>query len=73
MENQVVDRLEDLKRALGYAPIMEQKAFLKSFVKSINVSHSDITVNSHFPCPHPISIRIQWKFLLLNEMVDHTA
>ena len=30
---------------------MEQKAFLKSFVKSINVSRSEITINYTLPMP----------------------
>ena len=41
----------DLKSLLGSAPILEQKAFLKSFVRSIEVSKSEVTVNYTLPMP----------------------
>ncbi|MFC2069023.1 hypothetical protein ACFLTP_08495 [Chloroflexota bacterium] len=41
----------DLKEVLGSASIMEQKAFLKSFVERIDVSNSQLTVNYTLPMP----------------------
>lgn len=43
--------VEDLRAVLGSASILEQKAFLKSFVKRIDVSSSEITVNYTLPMP----------------------
>ena len=43
--------VEDLRSLLGSASIMEQKAFLKSFVKSINVSRSEVKINYALPMP----------------------
>ena len=42
---------EDLKSVLGTASIMEQKRFLKSFVSSVDVSKSEVTVNYTLPMP----------------------
>lgn len=41
--------VEDLRSVLGSASIMEQKAFLRSFVKRIDVSKSEVTVNYTLP------------------------
>jgi len=43
--------VEDLKSVLGTASIMEQKRFLKSFVSSVDVSKSEVTVNYTLPMP----------------------
>ena len=43
--------VEDLRYLLGSATIMEQKAFLKSFVKGIDISNSEVTVNYTLPIP----------------------
>ena len=43
--------VEDLRALLGSASILEQKAFLKSFVKRIDVSNSEITVNYTLSLP----------------------
>ncbi len=40
-----------LKSLLESAPILEQKAYLKSFVRSIEVSKSEVTVNYSLPMP----------------------
>jgi len=36
---------------LGSAPLVEQKGFLKSFVKSIEVSSSEVTISYTVPMP----------------------
>jgi len=43
--------VEDLRYLLGSATIMEQKAFLKSFVKGIDISNSEVAVNYTLPIP----------------------
>ena len=43
--------VEDLRALLGSASILEQKAFLKSFVKRIDVSNSEVTVDYTLPMP----------------------
>ena len=43
--------VEDLRTLLGSASILEQKAFLKSFIKRIDVSDSEVTVNYTLPMP----------------------
>lgn|GEM_PF-5659653 len=40
-----------MRALLGSASILEQKAFLKSFVKGIDVSNSEIIVNHTLPMP----------------------
>jgi len=37
--------VEDLRGLLGSGSILEQKAFLKSFVKRIDVSSSEVTID----------------------------
>lgn len=43
--------VEDLRTLLGSASILEQKAFLKSFVQRIDVSSSEVTINYTLPLP----------------------
>ena len=43
--------VEDLRSVLGTASIMEQKRFLRSFVSSVDVSKSEVTVNYTLPMP----------------------
>jgi len=43
--------LADLKSLLGSAPILEQKVLLKSFLRSTEVSNSEICVNYTLPMP----------------------
>jgi hypothetical protein len=43
--------VEDLRSLLSSATIMEQKTFLKSFVKGIDVSNSEVTLNYTLPMP----------------------
>ena len=43
--------VQDLRELLGSASIMEQKAFLKSFVKSVEVSSLEVKVNYTMPMP----------------------
>ena len=45
------DYVADLRGLLSSASILEQKAFLKSFVKRIDVSNSEVTVNYTLPLP----------------------
>ena len=45
----------DLKNVLASGSIVEQKTFLKSFVKSIDVSRSEVTVNYTHPMP-PLNV-----------------
>ena len=41
----------DLRNVLGSGSIMEQKGFLKLFIKSIAVSNSHMTLNYTLPMP----------------------
>jgi len=43
--------VEDLKSVLGSASIVEQRAFLKSFIKDIQVGTDQITVYYTIPMP----------------------
>lgn len=43
--------VDDLRAVLGSASILEQKAFLRSFVKRIDVSKSEVTINYTLPMP----------------------
>ncbi len=43
--------VEDLRYLLGSASVMEQKASLKSFVKRIDVSCSEVTIDYTLPIP----------------------
>jgi hypothetical protein len=43
--------VEDLRSLLGSASIVEQKAFLRSFVKSIEVGHEEATIHYTIPMP----------------------
>ena len=43
--------VEDLRSLLGSASIIEQKAFLRSFVKSIEVGHEEATIHYTLPMP----------------------
>ena len=43
--------VQDLRALLGSASILEQKAFLKSFVKRIDVSSSEVTLDYTLPMP----------------------
>ena len=43
--------VEDLRALLGSASILEQKAFLRSFVKRIDVSNSEVKVDYTLPMP----------------------
>jgi hypothetical protein len=44
-----VDGLRDI---LGSAEVLQQKAFLRNFIKSIDVSRSDVAI--HYTSPMPI-------------------
>jgi len=43
--------VNDLRLLLGASPIVEQRAFLKSFVKEIQVDTEKVTVNYTLPMP----------------------
>ncbi len=43
--------VDDLKGLLGSATMMDQKAFIKAFVKNISVSRDDLTINYTLPMP----------------------
>ena len=43
--------VDDLRVVLNSASVLEQKAFLRSFVKRIDVSKSDVTINYTLPMP----------------------
>jgi len=43
--------VEDLKSVIGSAPIIEQRAFLKSFVKDIQVGARSVTIHHTLPMP----------------------
>ena len=43
--------VEDIRKLLAESPIIEQKAFLKSFVKDIQVGKDTVTVNYNLPMP----------------------
>lgn len=43
--------VDDLKTVLGSASVLEQKAFLRTFVEKIEVSKSDVTINYTLPMP----------------------
>ena len=43
--------VDDLRVVLNSASVLEQKAFLRSFVKRIDVSKSDVTINYILPMP----------------------
>ena len=47
--NEIKNYVDDLKTVLGSAPTLEQKAFLRSFVKRIDVSKSDVAINYTIP------------------------
>lgn len=47
----VLEYVKDLRHLLGESPIMEQKAFLKSFVQSIEINGPEVTVNYTVPLP----------------------
>ncbi|MES0278590.1 MAG: hypothetical protein ABUK03_02455, partial [Dehalococcoidales bacterium] len=48
---QMAQYVENLRSVLGSASIMEQKAFLRSFVSRIDVSKSEVTINYTLPMP----------------------
>jgi len=47
----IQEYVNDLRSLLGSSPIVEQRAFLKSFVKEIQVNKGKITVNYTLPMP----------------------
>jgi hypothetical protein len=47
----VLEYVKDLRHLLGESPIMEQKAFLKSFVKTVELDGAKVTVNYTVPLP----------------------
>lgn len=47
--DEIKSYVDDLKTVLNSASVLEQKAFLRSFVKRINVSKSDVTINYTLP------------------------
>ena len=49
--NEIKNYVDDLRGVLNSASILEQKAFLRSFVKGIDVSKSDVTINYTLPMP----------------------
>lgn len=49
--------VEDIRKLLAESPIIEQKAFLKSFVKDIQVGKDTVTVNYNLPMPPASSDR----------------
>ena len=48
---QMAQYVKNLKSVLGSASIMEQKAFLKSFVRRIDVSPSEVAIHYTLPMP----------------------
>ena len=49
--NLIREHVDDIKQLLSESPIIEQRAFLKSFVKNIEVGKEAVTVNYHLPMP----------------------
>ena len=49
--NEIKRYVDDLRVVLNSASVLEQKAFLRSFVKRIDVSKSDVTINYILPMP----------------------
>jgi len=49
--NLIKEHVDDVKQLLSESPIIEQRAFLKSFVKNIEVGKEAVTVNYHLPMP----------------------
>ncbi len=49
--NIVRSHVEDLKSVLGSASIIEKRAFLKSFVKDMQVGDGSITIHYWLPMP----------------------
>ena len=49
--NEIKNYVDDLRGVLNSASILEQKAFLRSFVKGIDVSKSEVTINYTLPMP----------------------
>jgi hypothetical protein len=49
--NDMKNYVNDLRGVFQSASILEQKAFLRSFVQKINVSKSDVTINYTLPMP----------------------
>jgi len=47
----IQEYINDLKSLLGSSPIVEQRAFLKSFVKEIQVNKEKVTINYTLPMP----------------------
>jgi len=47
----VQDYADDLKALLGSSPIIEQRAFLKTFIESIEMGGTEFTVDYTFPMP----------------------
>lgn len=43
--------VDGLREILGSAEVLQQKAFLKNFIKSIDVSRSDVTIQYTLPMP----------------------
>ncbi len=43
--------VDGLREVLGSAEVLQQKAFLKNFIKSIDVSRSDVTIHYTLPMP----------------------
>jgi len=49
--NMIRDHVDDIKQLLSESSIIERRAFLKSFVKNIEVEKETVTVNYHLPMP----------------------
>ena len=49
--NQLMGYVNDLKVVLGSASILEQKAFLKSFVEEVQVGADEVTIHYTMPMP----------------------
>jgi len=49
--NLIREHVDDIKQLLSESPIIEQRGFLKSFVKNIEVGKEAVTVNYHPPMP----------------------
>jgi len=47
----IQEYVDDLRLLLGASPIVEQRAFLKSFVKEIKVDKEKVTINYTLPMP----------------------
>ena len=69
----VKEYVENLRLLVGSSSIVEQRGFLKSFVKEIRVGGRAVTVNYTLPMPPENSEEESWEFYLLYNLVDQMA